>query len=70
MDEREPVFDRGFYFGEWLVGVVVGLRVGQTLVLEVVRSGVGACPSEEGVVCVGFRCVSVGLCSRCVTGDA
>jgi hypothetical protein len=36
MDEREPLFDRGFYFGEWLVGVVVGLRVGQTLVLEVV----------------------------------
>jgi hypothetical protein len=69
MDEREPVFDRGFYFGEWLVGVVVGLRVGQTLVLEVVGSGVGVCPSGEGVgvAGVGFRCVSVGLCSP---GDA
>jgi hypothetical protein len=53
VDEREPLFDRGFYFGEWLVGVVVGLRVGQTLVLEVVGSCIGACPSEEGVVGVG-----------------
>jgi hypothetical protein len=72
MDEREPVFDRGFYFGEWLVGVVIGpgLRVGQALVLEVVGSGVGTCPSEEGAVCVGFGCVSVGLCSRCVAGFA
>ena len=57
VDEREPLVDRSF-------PVVVGLRVGQTLVLEVVGSGVGVCPSGEGVgvAGVGFRCVSVGLC--------